>query len=218
MTMNQRESHDLDELLQEYLDGDLEGPAATRLLLDAQKDPKVSARLRLWRRLFTLLDETPREEPRPGFDARILEAVPYERYASGPRRVWPSLVLGAHPSLWVETATRRLRSGMGAVFAAYLLFLVVSRSVLQSGASQLARWLQQGLGAVADASASIPVLSAVAGWLDGAWSRAVDLVVGAAHALGPGVFTVLVGAGLGLFLLAVVGSGDGRSRVKGKHA
>ena len=90
--MSEQEERELDLLVQQYLDGDLPGREGTRLLLEAESDARLSNELSGYRRLYSLLDTMPRSEPSADYDRRIFESIPRERYASAPRRVWPTLV------------------------------------------------------------------------------------------------------------------------------
>jgi len=105
--MDAHDRNDLDRLVQRYLDGDLPGPRATRLFLDAQQDAKLTAELETYRRLFSVLDGLPRAEPPDGFDERVLATVPYDLYAGAPRKAWPQLVLGSRPLAWLGALGHR---------------------------------------------------------------------------------------------------------------
>ncbi len=214
--MDAHDRNDLDRLVQRYLDGDLPGPRATRLFLDAQQDAKLAAEMENYRRLFSVLDGLPRAEPPDGFDERVLATVPYDLYAGAPRKAWPQLVLGSRPLAWLGALGRGLRSGAGAVFAAYLLFLVISHSVLQEAASAAASAVQQGLQEVVRSSASVPVLSTLLRGLSGAWEGAVSFVQSLSRAWGPEVVTVLSGALFGLIVLALFGA-RGNDSTKERH-
>jgi len=215
--MSAQEDRDMDLLLQRYLDGELPGREGTRLLLDAESNARLSEELEDYRSLFSLLDTMPPDLPSPTFDQRVLESVPYRRYATAPRSVWPTLVLAADPLGWLRALGRLLRSGAGAVFAAYLLFLAVGHSVLREAASAAASWLGATLAQWSQSAHSVPVLSTVLNGASAAYGLLAAGVGTLAHAWGAGVVTVLVGALLGIVLLAAVETRRGGHVAKGNH-
>jgi hypothetical protein len=168
--------------------------------------------------LFSALDAMPRDEPSPGFDERILASTPYEKYASAPRKQLPVLVFGKALPTPISRALRSLRSGVTALAAAYLLFLVVSHSFLARFASSMARDAGQGLHSVADSASEIPVLSGLVGSLAWAYDAIVAAVGDLGRAWGEGPVTLLVGLALGALMLAAVNASRRRQGAKRTHA
>lgn len=87
-----------------YVEGELDDKLALELVLVAEREPAVARALEQHRGFLSTLDRLGRAEPAPGFDDRILASVPYERYASAPRRAKVQLVLEGAPGVVGEAA------------------------------------------------------------------------------------------------------------------
>ncbi len=209
---------ELEVLLQRYLDGDLPGPEATRLFLAAEKDSVLAAELEAYRTLFRQLDELPREEPSEGFDQAVLAPLPYERYASAPRRVLPVLVFGKELPSPLSRFMRSLGRGGVALMAAYLLFLVVSRSALAQAASSLAHETSLALNSLAESARELPVLSGLVGSLAWAYDAGVASVAALGRAWGEDVVTLVLGLVFGALVLAAVQASRRRQEAPRTHA
>ncbi len=80
-----------------YLDGELDGPAASAMEAKLNTDPRLRAEAATLRRTWELLDFLPKPEPSPMFTSRTMERVsavrPWRRRLTLPGR-WRPLVLG----------------------------------------------------------------------------------------------------------------------------
>jgi hypothetical protein len=193
----------LDLRLQQYLDGTLPRREAVELFLQAERDPRLRARLEAWRALLSQLDALPRVAPSATFDAKILASVPYAHYRSLPRRPQPALVVGDPDSAPAALARmlRPLRSWGAASAVAYVLFLVLSHSWLARGARVAAEGVGDRLAELATRSRDVPVLSGILT----AIHRIYEIGTGAVAALSGAVGGAAVTLALGLVVGLVVG-------------
>jgi len=72
--------------VQDYLDGTLSRTQALQFYLMVRREPELRAELEAHRSLQSALESLPLPEPSEGFEARILDSVPYERYRAAPPR------------------------------------------------------------------------------------------------------------------------------------
>lgn len=212
-------THDeLQVFLQRYVDGELSGPDATKLFLAAQQDPDLQAEIEDYRALFAGLDDLPREEPAVDFDGFVLGRVPYDRYASAPRKQLPVLVFGKALPSPLSRVLRSLGRGGAAVMAAYLLFLVTSHSFLAEGVSALSLRLSGALDALSRSVSEIPLLSGLVGSLAWAYDAIASAVAALGRAWGEGVVTFVLGLALGVLVFAAVKATRRRHEAHGTHA
>jgi anti-sigma factor RsiW len=207
-----------DRLLQRYLDGDLSNREATRIFLLAEKDPKLARELAEYRQLFNLLDQDPRDEPSPAMDARVMQAVPYERYASAPRRALPVLILGSKMPGFLVRSLGLFRSGVVALMVAYSLFLLVSHSFLQRTVGGGALALRDALDRWAENTVHVPVFSHVVSFLASAYDASISFVARLSETWGAPAVTLALGLLLAALVLAVASRGRRGLRDKGSHA
>jgi len=207
-----------DQLLQRYLDGDLQGRDATRLFLQAEKDPALAHALAEYRNLFALLDREPREEPSPQMDARVLQAVPYAKYASAPRRALPVLILGSKMPGFLVRSLGLFRSGVAALTVAYSLFLLVSHSFLQSAVGGVALAVRDALDFWAEKTVHLPLLSRPVSFLAAVCDSSMSFVAHWNRTWGPAVVTLVLGLVFAALVYALMSLGRRRLRDKGTHA
>ncbi len=148
--------------LQDYVDGTLDEKKALRLHLDAQRIEALQRDLDEMRELFSALDRTPRAEPGADFDQAVLEGLPYEFYASAPRR--PQRVL-----IFADADASAVTRGLGYGQRLSIILLLLDLGVLAFGRTIVARpfvavaaWLGGGVEALVDSTASWGFLHSVA--------------------------------------------------------
>jgi hypothetical protein len=207
-----------DRVLQRYLDGDLPNREATQLFLDAERDAELARELATYRQLFGLLDRMQREEPSAKLDAQVLRAVPYQRYASAPRRALPVLALGARMPGFLVRTLGLFRSGVLALVCAYSLFLLSSHSLLQRFVGQEAYALGTALNQWATRSAQVPVLSTFSSLLAGAYGSTIHAISSLGERWGGSLVTLVLGFGLAALILGAVGVKRHRFSTKRSHA
>ena len=207
-----------DRVLQRYLDGDLSNHETTRIFLQSEKDPELARELAEYRQLFTLLDEDPRDEPSAAMDARVLQAVPYERYASAPRRALPVLILGSKMPAFLVRSLGLFRSGVVALTAAYSLFLLVSHSFLQRTVGGAALALRDALDGWAQNTVHVPVVSRVVSFVASAYDASINFVSRLSESWGAPLVTLALGLLFAGLVFALVNRGRRRLRDKGSHA
>lgn len=153
--------------LQDYVDGTLDDELALRLHLDAQKIPALQADLDRMRALFSALDETPRAEPGPDFDRRVLEDLPYEFYASAPRRAPKVLLLGEeNPTVLSRVLLWTQRTSLGLLALHLALWVLGGTPVLRPLASA-GRWVGEGLRSFGSAEGGGNPMVGVVAFLSG---------------------------------------------------
>lgn len=188
-------------LLQDYVDGTLDDKAALRLHLFAERDDVIASELAAMREFFAGLDAARTEEPSPGFDDRVLAAIPYEKYATAPRLPERVLVVGDDSVPLPVRLLAPLRHGLTAVAAGYVLFLAVSHSALRDGAVGLARWTGAGLSSLAARTQEVPVLSDVVGFVARTYDAGTSWLASVATTTGEGILTFVLGLALGAMVL-----------------
>lgn len=189
--------------VQDYLDDTLPRADAVRFFLQTQKHPQLKAELEAYRRIYSSLDAAPRATPAPGFDARVLASVPLDRYRSAPRHPERVLVIGDATLPLAHRLFGRLRRGMTAVAAAYVLFLAVSHSFLAQSAADLAGRVGGSLEALAARTQQVPVLSGVVNALVRVYDASIQGLASLGGVLGVGVVTVIVGILVGATALGI---------------
>ncbi|HKI82896.1 MAG TPA: hypothetical protein VKA63_01065 [Candidatus Krumholzibacteria bacterium] len=207
-----------DELLQRYLDGDLQGRDATRLFLQAEKAPALARALAEYRNLFALLDRDPRDEPSPQMDARVLQAVPYAKYASAPRRALPVLILGSKMPAFLVRSLGLFRSGVAALTVAYSLFLLISHSFLQRAVGSGALAVRDALDFWAEKTVHVPLLSRLVSFMATACNSSIAFVAHWNRTWGPAAVTLILGLAFAASVFALMSLGRRRLRDKGTHA
>ena len=113
----------VEERLQAYVDGDLPSREATSVYLHLQECPACAAAERELRALVALLDSLPRPEPPPDFDARVLAAVPLDRYREMAHLRRPRVAVWLEPETlpaWVRSRKVRLAGVLAAAAGAAL--------------------------------------------------------------------------------------------------
>ena len=158
--------------LQDYVDGTLDDELALRLHLDAQKIPALQEDLEQMRALFSALDETPRAEPDPDFDRRVLEDLPYEFYASAPRRAPRVLLLGEeNPTVLSRILLWAQRVSLG-LMGLHLVLWALGGTPLVRQLAIAGRWVGEGLRSFGssggDGNPMVGVVAFLSGIYDGA--------------------------------------------------
>lgn len=218
MSDTQRHEGNVDQLLQRYLDGDLPNSDATRLFLQAENDPALARTLAQYRELFRLLDRVPRDEPSPEMDARVLQAVPYAKYASAPRRALPVLILGSKMPGFLVRSLGLFRSGIAALTVAYSLFLLVSHSFLQRAVGGGALAVRDALDFWAEKTVHVPLLSRLVSFLASACDASMTFVAHWNQTWGSAAVTLVLGLVFAALIYALMSLGRRRLRDKGTHA
>ena len=180
-----------------FVDGTLDEKTALRLGLAAEKSPELRAEIDRARAFHAALSSIPVEAPSGTFDERILASVPYQRYASAPRRSPIVVALGELTPSPVQRLVHRLGGALSAVAAAWLLAVALGSTAWQAQVAAAGTRVGAGLQGWASATEGSAVIGPVARILSATYDAAFGALGGVAGTVGLGVTIFVSGMLLG---------------------
>jgi hypothetical protein len=184
-----------------YVDGTLDDKTALRLGLAAEKSPELKAEIERARSFHAALASMPVEAPAGSFDERVLTSVPYQRYASAPRRSPIVVVLGELTPSPVQRAVQRLGGAVSAVAAAWLLAVALGSTAWQAHVAAAGARIGAGLQGWAVSMDGTAVIGPVARILSAAYDAAFGAFGSVAGTMGLGLTIFVSGVLLGALAL-----------------
>lgn len=185
-----------------YVDGTLDDKDALRLTVAAEKSAELRAAIEQARGFHGALSAMPVEAPARGFEDRVMQSIPLERYANAPRRRAIAVVLGEWAPSPVQRFVERLGGALSAVAAAWVLAVALGSTAWQSQVSSAGAWIGAQLQAWSQAAEGTAVLGPVARILSGAYDAGFGALGSVAGTLGLGLTIFLLGAAVGIALLS----------------